>query len=252
MPAVNGYRFAFERRCAVVPVPGLDRVAAEALMVLLHLAAALGHVREGDAPAALRALTELAEAGPAGSGTLYAGEALYWRARLGEAQGERDASRSAAKDYVALLRVLPEGRRRREVQVRLAALSEPGRVLGPEEARAASRRNLERIGLALHAYAADNGGALPGEHFDLQGRYVTDASVFVRPGRRAEGGARIYVYTPRLRADVLKPPRAPAGGRWQVPVVVREPEAVGGERLFLRLDGAVRSVQEKDADSEHQ
>jgi hypothetical protein len=236
----------------VAPVPGIDRVAGEALMILLHLAAALGHIREGDAPAALRALTNLAEAGPAGSGAPYAGEALYWRARLGEVQGERDASRSAAKDYVELLGVLPEGRRRREVQVRLAALTEPGRVLGPEEARAASRRNLESIGLALHAYAADNGGALPDELFDLLGGYVTDASVLVRPGRRAEGGSRIYEYTPRLRADVLKPPRAPAGGGWGVPVMVREPVAVGGERLFLRLDGAVRSVQEKDAGSEDQ
>ncbi len=240
----------------MVPAPGLERLAADALIVLLHLAAALAQIREGDTGGALNSLTELAQSRPAGSERPYAGEALYWRARLGEALGrggerEPDAARSAAKDYVELLSVLPEGRRRREVEVRLAALSEPGRVLSSEEARGASRRNLERIGLALHAYAVDNGGALPASLFDLVGEYVTDGALLVRPGRRADGGARVYEYTPGLRGDVLKPPRLRPGAAWEVPVVVRELAAgPEGTRLVLGLDGAVRSVQEKDVGEE--
>lgn len=254
----------------MAPAEGLERVAADALMILLHLAVALGHIREGNTDAALEALSGLARSAPADPSSaqgLYRNDALYWRARLGEAQGEREALRSAVKDYVKLLALLPDGHRRREVQVRLAGVAEPGRVLTPEEAREASRRNLELIGLALHAYAADNGGALPRTLFDLVGEYVTDPQVLLRPGRfppsdvtaseRRGGGGRIYEYTPGLRADALRPAgaaRTPEGGPdWEVPVVVREPAVWGylpgagarGFRLVLGLDGAVRSVQEK-------
>jgi hypothetical protein len=254
-----------ERRQIVAPTPGLERLAAEALIVLLHLAAALARIREGETNAALKALTELAQATPGGSGNPYAHEALYWRARLAaevdRAKSDREARASARKDFRRLVAVLPEGRRRREVRVRLAALAEPGKVLGPDEARAASRRNLEILGLALHAYAADNGGALPETLFDLVGEYVTDPAVLVRPGPRGAGGARVYEYTPGLRADALRPPADDdeGGERWEVPVVVREPvpgllvardmttPGRGGTRLVLGLDGAVRSVAEKVA-----
>ena len=76
----------------MVPTPGLERLAADALIVLLHLAAALAHIREGDTGAALNALTELTQGGPAVSEMPYGAEALYWRARLGEVQDEREAA----------------------------------------------------------------------------------------------------------------------------------------------------------------
>jgi hypothetical protein len=221
-------------------IAGLQRLAGEALVVLLQLAAALAGAREGDVPGAVRTLSQVVEASPSGP---YAEEALYWRARIAEVQPDLQARVSAANDYRELARRLPRGRRRSEALVRLAALTEPGRVLEADEAREASRRQLLRIGRALHDYAADHGGALPGALEDLLDDYVTDPAVLVRPGRRQDGGGLPYSYRPGVRAD-LRSALGQAGDRG-VPAVVGEPAYVaGGERLVLGLDGAVRSVQD--------
>lgn len=228
--------------------PELQRAVREALAVLLQFAAALAQVREGNVPQAEQALAGVGQGASVNRETRrYADEALYWRARLAESQPGIEARRAAARDYVVLLRRLPEGRMWREVRMRLAVLAEPGKFLTPEEARAASRGNLERIGRALHDYAADHAGRLPGALEDLLDEYVTDAERLVRPGAGEDGGGRVYAYRAGLRAelgvttDELGAKVALAGG---VPVVVWEAVAAGGARLVLRLDGEVMSVQE--------
>ncbi len=237
----------------MTPFPELQRLAHGALVVLLQLAAALAQVREGDVSEAVRALAGVVESAPAGPhARLYADEALYWRARLAGSQEDRAARAAAARDYIDLLRRLPAGRLRREVRVRLAELAEPGRLLTAAEASEASRRNLERIGRALHDYAADNGGRLPGAIEDLLGEHITDPQILVRPGARADGGARAYGYRPGLRAD-LRATKTDGGEEVAlhggVPIVAWEralrPDGKRkrGARLVLRLDGEVRSVQ---------
>jgi len=225
------------------PAEEFARLAGEMLVILLHIASAFAHLREADVESALRELSEVVAKTPQGR---YADEALYWRARIAEADGDREARAAAARDYLELLKRLPDGRLRREVRVRLAALAEPGRLLSAEEASEASRRRLERIGRALHDFAADHGGSLPGALEDLLDDYLTDPSLLVRPGPIGAGGSRPYAYAPGFRTD-LRPaesPRAPAatGG---LPVIVLEPEAAAdGTRLALRLDGEVVTVRQ--------
>lgn len=238
--------------------PEFQRAVSEALAVLLQLAAALAQVGGGNVPQAERALTGVVEsAGSSSSRTgharRYAEEALYWRARLAESQeGERgmEARGSAARDYVALLRRLSEGRLRREVRLRLAVLAEPGRFLTPERAQRASRRRLGRIGRALHDYAADHGGRQPGALEDLLDEYVTDVETLVRPGAWNDGGGRVYSYRAGLRAD-LGVTTSETGARVPlaagVPIVVWETVAgAGGARLVLRLDGEVVSLRQSE------
>lgn len=208
---------------------GLSRLAEGALSALLHLALALSYAARGNMPAAVQALSDLIDSG---GGGIAAEEALLWRAGLAEAGGN---FKQAARDYEAAVRRLPPGRRARVALLRLAALSEPGRNLTPEEALVASRSALGRIGSRLHDYAADHGGALPGALEDLLDGYVSDPQLLVRPGRRGEGGARPYVYRPGLRADLF-PERGLSFVAW-------EPVGRGGKRLALRLDGEVFPVQ---------
>jgi hypothetical protein len=231
----------------------------EALAVMLQLAAALAQVREGNVPQANQALTGVI--GSAGTGVharRYAEEALYWRARLSESQPGDEAKVAAARDYLALVRGLPEGRLRREARLRLAILAEPGKHLTAAQALVASRWRLARIGRALHDYAADHAGRLPRALADLLDGYVTDAETLVRPGPGRVGGARLYGYRPGLRAE-LGVTRTETGAAVTlaagVPVVVWEPlptvaraAAKGGAssraRLVLRLDGEVMSMQD--------
>lgn len=229
-------------------LPEFQRAVSEALVVLLQLSAALVQVRDGNVPSAAQALTGAVQAAPdASRRNRYGDEALYWRARLAGTQTDLQARVAAGKDYIELLKRLPEGRLRREVRLRLAALSEPGGHLSAEEARKASAANLKHIGKALHDYAADHGGRLPGAFEDLLGDHVTDETVLVRPGSKAEGGGRAYVYHSGVRAE-LNATTTESGAKVAlsggVPVVVWEP--LGGSevrRLILRLDGEVRSVQ---------
>jgi hypothetical protein len=234
----------------------------EALAVMLQLAAALAQVREGNVPQANQALTGVI--GSAGTGVharRYAEEALYWRARLSESQPGDEAKVAAARDYLALVRGLPEGRLRREARLRLAILAEPGKFLTAAQALAASRWRLARIGRALHDYAADHAGRLPGALADLLDGYVTDPETLVRPGAGRTGGARVYGYRPGLRAE-LGVTRTETGAAVPlaagVPVVVWEPvptvaraAAKGAEasraRLVLRLDGEVMSFRDAPA-----
>jgi hypothetical protein len=220
-------------------------MAGEALLVILQLAGALAQIQRGDVPDALRVLTAVAES--AGEAR-YAEEALYWRARLAEAQAGGDAGATAARFYVDLMNRLPAGRLRREASVRLAALTQPGRHLAPAEARLASRRNLQRISMALHDWAADNAGRLPRALEGLLDGYLSSALTFVRPGGLSGGGGRAYAYRPGLRAEigVTKTETGEkvllVGG---VPAVVWEPVPdAEGARLILRLDGEILVVRE--------
>ena len=239
-------------------LPELQRGVNEALAVMLQLAAALAQVREGNVPQANQALTGvIASSGAGGHARRYAEEALYWRARLNEAQPEAEAKTAAARDYLALVRRLPAGRLRREAKLRLAILAEPGKSFTAGQALAASRWRLARIGRALHNYAADHAGRLPGALPDLLDGYITDAQTLVRPGPAGVGGARVYGYRPGLRAElgVIRTETGAtvplAGG---IPVLVWEPvstairAAAGGRptsaRLVLRLDGEIMSVQD--------
>jgi len=240
-------------------LPELHRGVNEALAVMLQLAAALAQVREGNVPQANQALTGVI--GSAGTGVharRYAEEALYWRARLSESEPGDEAKMAAARDYLALVRRLPEGRLRREAKLRLAVLAEPGKFLTAAQALAASRWRLARISRALHDYAADHAGRLPRALADLLDGYVTDAETLVRPGAGRVGGARLYGYRPGLRAE-LGVTRTETGAAATlaagVPVVVWEPvptvaraaakgAAASRARLVLRLDGEVMSMQD--------
>lgn len=222
----------------MVPAEELTRLAGEAVVVLLHVVAALAHLREGDVPTAIRELSEVIAAAPAPPAEArYAEEALYWRARIAQSMGTPEELRSAARDYLELLARLPDGRLRRQVRVRLAELAEPGKLMSEEEARKASARRLERIGRALHDYAVDHGLELPRALEDLLDGYISDPSILVRPGPVGSGGGRAYAYFYTPRAD-LKPQKG------ELPIVVAEPVASAqGERLALRLDGQVVTLR---------
>ncbi len=228
-------------------------LARDAMVVLVHVAAALSQMAMNDPETAAGELTVIVNRAAPGR---YADEALYWRARIAGAQGNANARAAAAKDYAELLRRLPKGSRRREARVLLAAITEPGRVLTAEEAARQSARTLAKIGRALHAYAADHGRRLPGALHDLLDGYVEDAGVLVRPGRSEHGGGRPYAYRPGLMADLKsqresEDPSARVGYAnatvpvvWE-PVAVARAEGAAPTRLVLRLDGEVRSVQER-------
>ncbi len=226
--------------------PELAKAVGEVLVLLLQISGALARVGQGDPQRAAQELTAVIRSAPAGR---HADEALYWRARIAESQDAREAKAAAARDYVDLLRRLPEGRMRRHVEVRLAALTKPGGLLSADEAREASTRNLARIGRALHAYAADHGGRLPGALEDLLGDYLSSALTLVRPGPAAEGGGAVYLYRPGLIAEIGVTRDASgediplAAG---VPIVVWEASLDGaGGRSVLRLDGEVMVVRPK-------
>jgi len=239
-----------EPAIAVNEVTGLAR---EAMIVLIHMAAALAQMANGQAQAAAQELTEIAASAPPGH---YADEAIYWRARIAGSQDDPNARAAAAKDYIDLLGRLQEGPRKREVSVLLAALAEPGRIYSAEEAVEASRRSLVAIGKALHDYAADHQRRLPGAIEDLLDGYIDDPATLVRPGRAEFGGGRPYRYRPGQVAD-LRPAAEGADQAAKVGyanaevVVVWEAAAAappaGGpaRRLVLRLDGEVRVVQER-------
>ncbi|MHC4248010.1 MAG: tetratricopeptide repeat protein [Planctomycetota bacterium] len=226
--------------------PELQKAVGQVLVLLLQISGALARVGQGDPQRAAQELTAVVRSAPPGR---HADEALFWRARIAEGQEGRDAKAAAARDYVDLIRRLPEGRLRRLAEVRLAALTEPGALLTAAEAREASTRNLLRIGHALHAYAADHGGRLPGGLDELLGDYLSSALTLIRPGPAAAGGGVPYLYRPGLLADigVTRTEKgeevALAAG---VPVVVWEPsvDAAGG-RSVLRLDGEVMVVRPK-------
>ncbi len=247
-------------------LPELQRLVGEALAVLLQLAAARAQGGQGGQSDVARSREAWGIVARTAQVRRHGDEALYWRARLAEAEEGRealpgaggasggadqsgiDARMAAGTDYVALLRRLPKGRLRREVEVRLAALGRPGEFLSPDEVRAASRRNLARTGRALHAYAADHGGRLPRALEDLLGEYLTDPITLVRPGAGRRGGGRAYVYQAGIVAEIdvaatgTSGPVKRAGG---VPVVAWEPVAGDdGTRLALRVDGEVVRIQE--------
>lgn len=224
-------------------------LAKEAMVALVHVAAALSQMVNQNPEAAANELTVVVD-----SRSEYADEALYWRARIAGAEAEPAARSAAAKDYVELLRRLPEGGRRREVQVLFAAMTEPGRVLSAEEARSLSMRNLEAIGRALHGYAADHGGRLPRALHDLLDGYVQDPAVLVRPGAREDGGGRPYAYRPGLTAELVaadqsgRPTYAAAGAAVAWETEAASPGGTGPKsRLVLLVDGRVRAVQEQES-----
>jgi len=196
---------------------------------------------------AAQELTMIVRSAPPGR---HADEALYWRARIFEEQDDRSAKAAAAKDYADLMRRAPEGRLGRLAELRLAALRKPGALLTSKEAREASRRNLVRIGKALHAYAADHGGRLPGGLDELLGEHLSSALTLIRPGRTEDGGGAPYVYQPGLAAEIGVT-RTETGGKVQlvggVPVVAWEAsvDAAGG-RNVLRLDGEVMVIRPRE------
>jgi hypothetical protein len=226
--------------------PELAKAVGEVLVLLLQISGALARVGQGDPQRAAQELTAVIRSAPAGR---HADEALYWRARIAEAQKGREAKAAAVRDYLDLTRRLPEGRMRRHVEVRLAALTEPGGLLTADEAREASTRNLAWIGRALHAYAADHGGRLPGALEDLLGEYLSSALTLVRPGPAAEGGGAAYLYRPGLLAEIGVTSDADGGEiplAAGVPIVVWEAsvETAGGGSV-LRLDGEVMAFRPK-------
>ncbi len=228
-------------------LPELQRLTGQVVVVLLQISGALVRFGQGDAQRAANELTVVMEAAPKGR---YADEALYWRARIAESQDMQDAKVAAVRDYVELMRRLPDGRLRRSANVRLAALTEPGALLTADEARAASMKNLQRIGRALHAYAADHGGRLPGALDELLGDYLSSALTLIRPGCAARGGGGgPYLYRPGLAANIgvtktVAGEDVPLAAG--VPIVVWEPslDAAGG-RAVLRLDGEVMVILPK-------
>jgi len=225
-------------------VPELARLAGDALVILLHLSAALSHLREGNVNAAVTGLTQVVDNALPGR---YVDEAQFWRARIAESQDEPQARAAAVRDYVDMLKRLQKGPLEREIRARLAALTEPGRLLDPQQAAEASRRSLERIGRALHDYAADHGGEFPRALYDLLDGYLTDATVLVRPGKRLSGGARLYEYRPGLKSELRSAPdsnNAKAPKIDGVPVIVWEPAGdADGIRLILGIDGEVRNAK---------
>lgn len=225
-------------------VPEISRLAGDALVILLHMAAALSHLREGNVNSAVKGLSEIIDNAVPGR---YVNEAQYWRARTAESQDDLQAKVAAIRDYADLLKRLPDGSLKREVQLRLTALTEPGKLLSADEAADASLRSLERIGKALHDYAADNGGAFPDMLQDLMDEYVSDAALLVRPGTRKIGGARPYLYQGGLRAD-LRPSKDSQNEKALkvdgVCAIVWEPIAdAEGARLILCIDGDVRKAK---------
>jgi len=226
--------------------PELRKAVGEVLVLLLQISGALARVGQGDPQRAGQELTMIIRSAPPGR---HADEALYWRARIVEEQSGRGAKASAAKDYADLIRRAPEGRLRRLAQVRLAALRKPGALLTSEEAREASSRNLVRIGMALHAYAADHGGRLPEALDELLGEYLSNALTLVRPGRPEDGGGEPYLYQPGLAAEIGVT-RTETGGKVQlvkgIPMVAWEAsvDAAGG-RNVLRLDGEVMVIRSR-------
>jgi hypothetical protein len=226
--------------------PELMKVVSEVLVLLLQISGALARVGQGDPKMAGQELTMIIRTARPGR---YADEALYWRARITEAQEGQSAKISAAKDYADLIRRLPKGRLRRLAEVRLAALRKPGALLTADEASKASRINLVRIGRALHAYAADHKGQLPGDLNELLGEYLSSALTLIRPGSAADGGGVPYLYRTGLVAEIGVT-KTQTGGKVKlirgVPMIVWEASVdAAGERTVLRLDGEIMVIRSK-------
>ena len=226
--------------------PELRKAVGEVLILLLQISGALAHVGQGDVQKAGQELTMVIRSAPR---SRYADEALYWRARIVEEQKGRSAKIAAAKDYADLIQRAPEGRLRRLAEVRLAVLRKPGALLTSGEARKASTKNLARIGEALHAYAADHGGGLPGRLDELLGDYLSSALTLVRPGPAADGGGMPYLYRSGFMAEIGVT-KTQTGDKVKlvagVPMVVWEASVdTGGMRTVLRLDGEIMVIRSK-------